>query len=52
LVTKSEVCDGELPAAAQEAAGFGAGVLEDRRAGDEGRLVALGPLHQALAASR
>ena len=41
-----------LPAAADEAAGAGAGglaALEDRGAGDEGRLVAFGTLHEALA---
>src|SRR5207245_2508172 len=44
-----------LSTPADEAAGLGAGVLvvlEDRAAGDEGRRVALGPLHQALAAGR
>lgn len=39
--------------AADEAAGFGAGrlaALENRDAGDEGCLVALGALHEAFAA--
>jgi hypothetical protein len=44
---------GRLPAAAHEPSGFGTGVLaalEDRGAGDQGRLVALGSLYEALAA--
>ena len=44
-----------LPPAAHEAAGAGAGVLavfEDRRAGDQGRAIAVDPLHQTAAAGR
>src|SRR5260370_31469581 len=42
-----------FPPAAHQPPGLGAGVLavfEDRDAGDQGRLVALDPLHEALAA--
>jgi len=45
----------ELPPAAHEATRFGANVLaalENRDARDQGRRVALGPLHQTLAARR
>ena len=54
--TRSDAPDAAcLPPVAHEAAGAGAGVLavlEDRRAGDQGRAIAVDPLHQTPAAGR